>query len=244
MIIPKREDAKHKYQMFRLLKAILNDKRLKHKLMFKGGTYAALRGELDRFSIDLDFDLPGEFDIKAMRQACYKNFKKLGLKIKDESKKYLQFFLQYSAKPGERNTLKLEIADNPSKKNMYEKVHLKEINMYCNGHSIDTMVANKMVAAMARFDRTGKIAGRDFYDLHHFLLNGLEINKAVVEDLTGEGYIEYLKKLTKFIEKEVTVKLLNQDLNPLLPVKQLNRVVGGLKEELIGLFRDEIKRMS
>ena len=58
MIIPKPSDAKHKTQMYRLLREILQNNILANKLVFKGGTYAALRGVLDRFSVDLDFDLP------------------------------------------------------------------------------------------------------------------------------------------------------------------------------------------
>ncbi|MBN1915658.1 hypothetical protein JW796_01515 [Candidatus Dojkabacteria bacterium] len=52
MIATKPEDIKHKNQLFRLLREILKDPILSNNLMFKGGTYATLRGVLDRFSID------------------------------------------------------------------------------------------------------------------------------------------------------------------------------------------------
>jgi predicted nucleotidyltransferase component of viral defense system len=242
MIIPKAKDAQHKYQMLRLLRTILTDKDLRLKLQFKGGTYAALRGELNRFSVDLDFDLPDKTAVKMVRQSCYRIFKKLDLEIKDESKRYLQFFLRYQAKEKDRNTLKLEINDQPNLKNSYEKVHLQEINMYCQAHSLETMVGNKLVAAMARFDKNGKIAGRDFYDLHHFFLNGFKVNREVVEYYAKTSYVEYLKKLRQFIQNKVTEKLLNQDLNPLLPSKKLNQVIGNLKPELLALIKDEIDR--
>lgn len=136
--------------------------------MFKGGTYASLRGVLDRFSIDLDFDLPDRSKKEDIRKRCYEIFTKLELEIKDESKRHLQFFLKYDALEGERNTLKLEINDDVSKYNGYEKVLLEQINMYCNGHTLDTMFANKLFACKARYDKNGKIAGRDFYDIYKF----------------------------------------------------------------------------
>ena len=57
MLIPRREDAIHKAWLLRLLTAICEQPTLSQNLGFKGGTCAAMRGFLNRFSIDLDFDL-------------------------------------------------------------------------------------------------------------------------------------------------------------------------------------------
>ena len=211
MITPRPQDAKHKNQLLKLLRAILKNNLLASNLQFKGGTYAALRGVLDRFSVDLDFDLPNKTKKDEIRQKCYQIFDQLNLEIKDQSPGHLQFFLRYKAKPNERNTLKLEINDQPSIHNQYEKVHLREPNMYCKGHTLETMFANKLIAATARFDKNGKIAGRDFYDLHQFFLQGLELNKAVVEDKTGIDLASYLEKLKAFIDQKLTKKSLNQE---------------------------------
>lgn len=244
MIIPRKEDAKHKVQMFRLLREILRNNTLANNLMFKGGTYAALRGILDRFSIDLDFDLPKKDMRSGLRSYCYKIFRKLGFEIKDESKNYLQFFLKYSSKKNERNTLKLEINDDVSPYNKYEKVQLLEIDMYCNGHTYGTMFANKLVAAKARFDKSGKIAGRDFYDLHFFFSSGLDINIEVVEERTGKTYRQYLSELVDLIKSQINEKVLNEDLNPLLPSNRLHLIQDILKEELIVFIQDELKRQD
>jgi len=181
MIVPNKDAIKHKNQIYRLLREILKNSLLSQELKFKGGTYASLRGVLDRFSVDLDFDLPDKKSRELIKNECYMIFEKLDFEIKDESKKYLQFFLRYNAPKGERNTLKLEINDDVSKYNKYKKVLLEQINMYCNGHSLDTMFANKLVACKARFDKNGKIAGRDFYDIYKFFLQGLDVNQKVVE---------------------------------------------------------------
>ncbi|MBU1256299.1 nucleotidyl transferase AbiEii/AbiGii toxin family protein, partial [Patescibacteria group bacterium] len=180
MIVPKPQDAKHKNQMFRLLRAILSDSFLANQLYFKGGTYASLQNILDRFSIDLDFDLPDKTKKPIIQKELHAIFNKLG------------------------STVKLKINDQPSKKNTYQKAYLPEINMYCNGHTLDTMFANKLVAATDRFKRNGKIAGRDFYDLHQFFNQGLPINPAVVTNRTGQTLPEYLETLSKFINKHLT----------------------------------------
>jgi predicted nucleotidyltransferase component of viral defense system len=242
MIVPHRKDAKHKNQILRLLREILKDNILANQLMFKGGTYATLRNLLDRFSLALNFDLPTKTKKDQVRNRCYKIFEKLNYKIKDESPEHLQFFLKYEVGAGQRNTLKLEINDNPSSENKYEKVRLDEVELYCNGHTPDTMFANKLVAAKARFDKNGKIAGRDFYDIHHFFNSGIAINRKVVEEITEKNYTEYLKSLIKFIKKEVDQRLLNEDLNPLLKKEKVNRILPLLKDELLIFIKDEIRR--
>jgi len=242
MIVPNKKDIKHKNQIFLLLREILKDPLLSQSLMFKGGTYSSLRGVLDRFSVDLDFDLPDKTKMDEIKKRCYEIFKKLNLEIKDESKKHLQFFLRYSAPDGERNTLKLEINDDVSINNKYEKVLLEQINMYCNGHTLDTMFANKLVACKARFDKNGRIAGRDFYDIYQFFLQGLDINKDVVAERTKMTYTDYLQSLLPFINKEITPKLLNQDLNPLLKQKDIDMLLPHLKEDILIFLQDEIAR--
>lgn len=242
MIVPRRKDVRHKNIMLRLLREIISNNLLTNSLVFKGGTYAALLGILNRFSVDLDFDLP-DINIKNdVRDECYKIFDKLDLSIKDESKNHLQFFLKYDAPHDERNTLKLEINDVPSKFNEYEAVSLREINMYCNGHTLPTMFANKMVASMARYEKTGEIAGRDFYDMHVFFEKGLNVNTKVVEDLTKMSYKDYLRELLRFIDKHVSNKLLQEDLNVLLGLDEMQKVVPVLRAELLGFVRDEIER--
>jgi len=236
MLLPRLQDIKHKNQMYRLLRAVLQNNILANNLYFKGGTYAVLRGVLDRFSVDLDFDLPDVSRKDQVRQECYKVFEKLNLEIKDESKKHLQFFLKYKSKVNERNTLKLEINDDVNKANIYEKVNLLEVNMYCNGHTLDTMFANKLIAAMARFEKNGKIAGRDFYDIHYFFLEGIAINEAVIKNKTGLSLKEYLAKLRIFIKEHLTETSLNHDLNPLLKPKKVNFVIENLRQELLEML--------
>ena len=51
------EDILHKSNLHRLLMEVVDQPVLAQSLAFKGGTCAAMLGYLDRFSVDLDFDL-------------------------------------------------------------------------------------------------------------------------------------------------------------------------------------------
>ncbi len=242
MIIPRPEDAKHKIQMYRLLREILKINQLANDLVFKGGTCAVLRGVLDRFSVDLDFDLPDNSRKDDIREICHDIFKKLDLVIKDESKNHLQFFLKYDSDDYARNTLKLEINDQVSKYAEYETIHLKEVDMYARVQTLDTMFASKLIAAKARFTKNGKIAGRDFYDIHKFFVNGLTINTKIVEERTGMKYEQYLQDFISFVTTEVNKENLYEDLNILLRPEALKISVENLKDELLLLLRDELSR--
>ena len=57
MNIPNKKDALHKAWLYRLLEAIADNQKLVKVMYFKGGTCASMLGWLQRFSVDLDFDL-------------------------------------------------------------------------------------------------------------------------------------------------------------------------------------------
>lgn len=241
MNLPRIEDAPHKLQMYRLLAALINDNDLSSYLIFKGGTCAALRGWLDRFSVDLDFDLAEKGMKDVLRKKIRKLVKDLGFGIKDESVNHLQFFLKYDAEIGKRNTLKLEINDDVSKHNKSEIANLRELNLLVRTQTQDTMVANKLVAAMGRYKDHGKFSGRDFYDLRYFLANGYGINLEVVEERIGKKFNDYITELVVNIETKVTDELLYEDLNPLLSGLRIKKEVKNLRQELLWLLRGLLK---
>lgn len=237
MILPKPADAAHKYQMFRLLSALLAENQLAQVFVFKGGTCAALRGWLDRFSIDLDFDLLDKQAMSAYRKKLHIIFKRLGFTIKDESRRHLQFFLKYPSPAGFRNTVKLEINDNFSPLNRWETVNLNELNLTALTQTRSTMVANKLYAAGNRYRQHRTIAGRDFYDLHFFLTQGYDLDKAIVEERTGKPFGQYIGELIRLIEKRVTDTILYEDINPLLPAQDLKKSIKDLRKELLWMLR-------
>lgn len=171
MILPKREDTNHKAQLFRLLTEIL-DSSIAKSIYFKGGSAATMLGFLDRFSVDLDFDLKASADKKAIDKNLKKIFQELDLRISQKSNKSLFYLLKYSTKPGLRNTIKLSLIDMALKSNLYSSYCLSEIDRFVFCQTPDTMFANKLVAITDRYKKHKMITGRDIYDIHHFFLSG------------------------------------------------------------------------
>jgi len=245
IILPDKKDAIHKAWMFRVLRTLADDTHLTEMLVFKGGTCAAMRGFLDRFSVDLDFDYIGSTDeMDAIRKRLEKLFSDLGLTVRDASKEVPQYFLKYPAGESDRTTLKFEATTLISAANKTEKVRLMDIDRVLSCQTIETMFAHKLVALMDRYERHGSIAGRDVYDIHHFFLNGFSYTAEVLQDRRGVTVLEYLKELHAFIAHTVTDTVINQDLNMLLTPDQFQKIRHILKEETLAFLDDEIKRLS
>ena len=237
MLIPHPRDAVHRAWMLRLLAAIADDRTLMAGLRFKGGTCAAMRNLLDRFSVDLDFDLLSREDIPTARHRLESVFSKLHLTIKDQSTIVPQYFLRYDAEKGKRNTIALDITVPPPVANDYETVRFADIDRFLPCQTVATMVANKLVTPIGRFHKHGTIAGRDIYDIHHFLFQGLPWNAAVIEERTGGPVRKFLRSLRAFIAAHVTQTVIDHDLQTLLPPEQFRQIRSLLKEETLTLLR-------
>ncbi|MBN1373781.1 nucleotidyl transferase AbiEii/AbiGii toxin family protein [Candidatus Dojkabacteria bacterium] len=237
MEVTRRQDMPHKIALYSLLDALLSNPVIATNIYFKGGTCASMLGFLDRFSIDLDFDILDKTQKPILRKAIHKIISQLGYTIKDESKEQLQFFLKYRDIPNERNNLKLEISDLVSTKNKYKEYYLVEIDKYCQAQTIETMFANKLVALKARWDEGKGISGRDMYDIHHFFKQGYDINTPVVEELRNCSFNKYVKELIDFITTTVSDKMLWEDLNPLVSSSKLKTVVPKIKSEVISALK-------
>lgn len=244
VIVPRREDAYHKMQLYRLLTAIVDEEKIATQICFKGGTCAAMLGFLDRFSVDLDFDLLEKANKKDLRQYFHQLFVGLNLEIKDESKTTLQFLLRYEAEPNQRNTIKLDVLDQGCKVDVCQPQYLPEIDRYMNCQTVETMFANKLVALVERFEKNNSIAGRDLYDIHHFFMKGYRYEAGIVRERRGVVVGEYLEQLTEFVEKHITQTVISQDLNTILPPEKFNQIRKVLKSETLTLLHDELKRVN
>ena len=246
MFLPSRKDAIHKAWMYRILRGMADDEFLVSVMYFKGGTCAAMRNLLDRFSVDLDFDFVGQKDlIVEARKHLEIIFARLGLKIDDASKKVPQYFLKYPiGNKHQRNTLKIDTFFPPLKGNKYEPVRLVEINriLYCQ--TIETMFANKMIALVDRFEKSQSIAGRDLYDIHYFFLQGYSYDAKIIENYSGQKIGSFLQNLIKFIEKNITQRIIDQDINFLLPPQRFRQIRKNLKSETISFLNDELERVK
>ncbi len=242
MINLRPQDAYHKSQLVRLLIEIVDNRALGQCLYFKGGTCAAMRGFSDRFSVDLDFDLKRGVERKALAGEFEKVFLKLGLEMKDQSKKTFDYSLRYKDGLNQRNTIKLEAADSGPMANIYEPVYLPETGRTVICQTLETMFANKLVAPLDRFTRNGSLAGRDIYDIHRFYIKGNGYLPAVIKERTGLDQPQFLLKLIQFIRERITQTIIDEDLNSLLTKAQFDSIRKILKIETINLLENDYHR--
>jgi len=233
------EDIIHKSYLNRLLIEIIDQPALSQKLAFKGGTCAAMLGYLDRFSVDLDFDVLRNANETDLHKEFIQVFDHLDLTIVEELKNALMFRLRYPSKVGTRSNLKVSANSQIVKANKYRVKYLSEIDRMMNCQTVETMFANKLVAVTDRHDLHGKIAGRDIYDIHHFFINGYSYNALVILERTGLEPKKYFGKLSDFIKNNVTQTIINEDLNTLLPNNKFQQIRKILIPETLALLERE-----
>lgn len=236
MLNLRREDILHKSYLHRLLMEIVDQPLMSQALALKGGTCAAMLGYLDRFSVDLDFDVIKDVDQADLRKMFHQVFDTMGFHVKLEFGKALFFQLRYPVSPGQRNTLKVSASTMKVRANQYKVQYYPEIDRLINSQTIETMFANKLVAVTDRYTQHGSIAGRDIYDIHHFFVQGYSYHADVIQERTGLEPKQYLENLIGFIKKHVTQTLINQDLNSLLPSSQFQQVRKILIPETLSLL--------
>jgi len=244
MILPNPQCAVHLGQMFRILTEISDDSVLSKALRFKGGTCAAMQGLVNRFSVDLDFDLLDIEQQQVIRNSFEKIFDKLGLEIKDQSSQIPQYFVRYKAATDQRNTIKIDTQYPPPTNNQYEPVKFIDIDRFLLCQTKETMLANKLVAPLDRFQKHQSFASRDVFDIHSFLMQNLSYNSEVILERTKLSLPEFFQRLISFIDEQLTETVINQDLNSLLQPKDFQQVRKYLKIETLRLLRAEAARVE
>lgn len=231
----------HKFQLLKLLTDIIDSPTLAASLHFKGGSCASMLGYLDRFSVDLDFDLKPQADKAKLDKEFKKVFKKLDFGLQKDGGKTLFYILKYEAPEGQRSTIRLSITDQFFSANVYRTVFLPEIDRLVSCQTIETMFANKLVAPIDRYSKHEKIAGRDIYDIHHFFSKGYTFKKEIIEERMKMSAENYIERLIKFIEEKVTDRVLTEDLNMLLPYDMFVKARKILKQETLIFLRSVVK---
>lgn len=189
------DTTKHKNILLKILKDIFVSHTLGPILGFKGGTVAYLFYNLNRFSVDLDFDLLELTKEDFVFEGIKEILEKYGvLKEAAKKKSRLYFLLAYDQKePGAQN-IKIEI-------NLVDFGSKYEVKTYL-GISMKVMVKEDMAAhkMVAMLEREGK-ANRDIFDVWYFLENDWPINKEIIEQRTGMVFKDFLKECVGLIEK-------------------------------------------
>jgi len=238
------EDALHKSYLNRLLIEIVDQPALAHALAFKGGSCAAMLGYLDRFSVDLDFDLVKDADGNMLREVFHKVFDYLDLKVVGEFDKVYFFQLRYPNDPGKRNTMKVSVNSIEINSNEYRVQYLPEIDRLVNCQTIESMFANKLVAVTDRFKLHRTIAGRDIYDIHYFFMRGYTYHAAIIKERTGKDPQDFLEELIEFIRTHITQTVINEDLNTLLPPARFQQIRKILLPETLSFLANERTRLA
>ncbi|MEK7539965.1 MAG: nucleotidyl transferase AbiEii/AbiGii toxin family protein [Patescibacteria group bacterium] len=225
------DTAKHKNILIKILKDIYTDATISPILGFKGGTAATFFYDLDRFSVDLDFDLlnPGKEDYVFERvKAIIENY---GILKAAQKKRFnLLYVLSYDDKDINAPNVKVEI-------NRREFGSRYSVESFL-GISMLVMVKEDMAAhkLCAMYERIGK-TNRDIFDVQFFLSHDWPVNKKIVEDRMEVSYAEFLKKCIELMEKFKDGNVLSGMGELLLSEKQKSWVKAKLKSEVLFLLR-------
>ncbi|MEK9134957.1 MAG: nucleotidyl transferase AbiEii/AbiGii toxin family protein [Patescibacteria group bacterium] len=220
----------HKNILLRILSDIYSDSTIGPFLGFKGGTAAYLFYGLDRFSVDLDFDLLDSEKEEYVFEKVEKIIKKYGTVKEAEKKRFNLFFLlSYNEKVKNAQNVKIEI-NRRDFGSRYELKSYMGISMFVMVK--EDMFANKLMAMYERLGRTN----RDIYDVWYFAKNNWPINKKIVEKRSGISHKEFLQKLVSSTEKFNDHNVLD-GMGELLDEKQKDWVKEKLKTETIFLLR-------
>ncbi|MFA5792247.1 MAG: nucleotidyl transferase AbiEii/AbiGii toxin family protein [Candidatus Gracilibacteria bacterium] len=216
----------HKQILLQILKDIYSDNSISPFLAFKGGTCAYLFYELDRFSVDLDFDLLDPEKEDYVFESILKILRTYG-EVKESAKKRFNLFylLSYDNKKENAQNVKIEI----NRRNFGSKYELKSyLGVSMLVMTQDDMFANKLVAMYERIGQTN----RDIFDVYFFFKNNWPMNKNLIEERTGVSYKEFLQKCLTAVEQFNDHYVLD-GLGELLNEKQKMWVKTKLKSEVI-----------
>jgi predicted nucleotidyltransferase component of viral defense system len=184
--------SQHQTILVQILKDIFSDTAISPFLGFKGGTAVRLFYELDRFSVDLDFDLIDESREDSVFEEIKRILPAYG-SLKESVKKRYGLFFMLSYEDQARN-VKVEINRRPFGSRFEIKSYLG-IPMQVMVQ--EDMAAHKLVAMVERIGKTN----RDIYDTWHFLEKNWPINKVIVEARTGMSFKNFLQKCISLLEK-------------------------------------------
>jgi len=219
--------SKHKNILLQILKDIYGDTSIAPYLGFKGGTAALLFYDLNRNSVDLDFDLLDETKEKEVFEKLQKIISSHG-DITESKMKYFNLLNVISYTPGAQQ-IKVEV-NRRQFGSRYEMKILLGISMLVMVE--EDMFAHKL---MAMYERIGKTS-RDIFDVYSFYKKNWEINKTIVETRSGMSFKEVLKGCIEMLEKMDNKHILD-GLGELLTEPQKDWARVKLKNDTIFLLK-------
>jgi predicted nucleotidyltransferase component of viral defense system len=212
---------KHEQILKNILRDIYTNPKLQSSLAFKGGTCLYMFYDLDRFSVDLDFNLLTEDLDDTLLTAIIQRH----LKISDATNKHFTWLWVGSYEKAVQK-VKVEVS-----KRTFPDTY---INKDFYGLTLPTMEPSCMFAhkLCAITDRK-KLQNRDLYDAHFMFSHNFEINKEIVKLRTGKTLQKYFAELIKLIETRVNDNDILEGLGELLTDTQKHRTKATLKRDIL-----------
>ncbi|MEX1052305.1 MAG: nucleotidyl transferase AbiEii/AbiGii toxin family protein [Patescibacteria group bacterium] len=218
------EVKKHRQVMFEIITNIYRSS-IGNFLGFKGGTMAYFFYGLDRFSVDLDFDLLDERKITEVTRIVSKILSDYG-EIQDKTNKRFTLFWLLNYEKNNRN-LKIEISKRKQEAVRYEIANFYGTDVKIS--KIEDSFATKLLACTTR----NRTAYRDFYDVYFYLKKGIIPNEAIIKMETDKNLKNYLIYLNKYIQKNVSNHAILSGIGEFVTEKQKSWIRNHLKNELL-----------
>jgi predicted nucleotidyltransferase component of viral defense system len=183
--------AKHKTILFQILKEAYSDTNISPFIGFKGGTAALMFHGLDRFSVDLDFDLLDEDQAEYVFNRVKQVVSRFG-NLKEARIKRFNLFILLSYEDKARN-VKVEINRRQYGSNYEIKTYL---GVSMQVMLLGDMFAHKLMAMYERIEQTS----RDVYDVWFFLNSRAPVNKNIVEYRAHMPFNHLINKCISLLE--------------------------------------------
>ncbi len=220
----------HRNMLVRILKDLYSDSGIGPFIGFKGGTAAYFFYNLERFSVDLDFDLLESGDEDLIFEKIKNILQEYGV-VKDARKKRYTFFflLSYNDKIPNAYNIKVEI----NRRNFGSEYEVKSyLGIPMKVMVKQDMFAHKLVAMFERKVNTN----RDIFDVYFFLKNNWPINEKIIEKRTGMAAKQFFKECISLLEKKSDKNILS-GIGELLNSKQKAWIKEKLCKETIFLLK-------
>lgn len=212
---------RHEQVLKNILRDIYTTPSLQGKLAFKGGTCLYMFYGLDRFSVDLDFNVTAQDFPDNVVNKIISTY----LTIDDQKQKYFTWLWLGSYEKGSPK-VKIEI-NKREFPDTYVNVDFYGITIPTM--SPDCMFAHKLCAITDR----SKLQNRDLFDAHFMFKKDFPINEEIIKIRTGKTTKEYFSVLVDFIEKKVNPNMILEGLGELLTDAQKDSVKSTLVRNLL-----------
>jgi predicted nucleotidyltransferase component of viral defense system len=218
---------KHKSILLQILKDIYTDTSIAPHLGFKGGTAAYLFYDLQRNSVDLDFDLLDD----TKEDVVFEGIQKITAQYGNITESKIKRFNLLNVVSYQRGAPQIKI--EVSRRHFGSSYEVKTVL----GIAMLVMIQEDMFAhkLMALYERIGKTS-RDLFDVYTFFKKGWGINREIVEERAGMPYTDLLQQCIVILKKMDNKHTLD-GLGELLSESQKDWARAKLKDDTIFLMQ-------